>query len=541
MRQSLFGFYMQDDVQVTPNLNLNLGLRYEFITNPTEVNNRVSNLDSPLQKTPRVGNPYFNRNPSLKNFSPRFGFAWDPTGSGKFSVRGGFGLFHQQILQWAYISSIFRATPYAIRPSLRSNVHEAGVCGGEVTNGVDCTNAKGEEVFVNDFPFGIRKIDNTHPAVLFPNFNPTQNVSQPYIQQWSLTLQREITGSTVVTATYAGSRGVHLTRPGDTNIPTPTLLGPVGDFAGGYVIPCDSFSRGQCIGKRANTNFQQIKDKTWDANSWYHALKLGLRKRFGSGFSYQVSYQWQKIIDQGTSVSGNRNEFSSDVDATSNWLDHRFDQGRSTFSIGNVLSANGTFELPFGPGRTYGSSTSGFTAKLIEGWSINAIVSLSDGAPTSFEGGAQVTCNRCNTGRMRPQLVAGEELNPTTEDPNQWFGSTDIFEAPTPINLADGTPCDIANAAPGTCGGTFGNLGRTAVVGPGAATLDFAIHKGFFVGETTNIQFRAEFFNIMNRSNYGTPSINALSGGGTPQPDFGLISNTATTSRQIQLALKILF
>jgi len=229
------------------------------------------------------------------------------------------------------------------------------------------------------------------------------------------------------------------------------------------------------------------------------------------------------------------------VDATSNWLDHRFDQGRSTFSIGNVLSANGTFELPFGPGRTYGSSTSGFTAKLIEGWSINAIVSLSDGAPTSFEGGAQVTCNRCNTGRMRPQLVAGEELNPTTEDPNQWFGSTDIFEAPTPINLADGTPCDIANAAPGTCGGTFGNLGRTAVVGPGAATLDFAIHKGFFVGETTNIQFRAEFFNIMNRSNYGTPSINALSGGGTPQPDFGLISNTATTSRQIQLALKILF
>jgi len=542
MRQSLFGFYIQDDFQALPNLNLNLGLRYEFITNPTEVNNRVSNLDHPLQETPRIGNPYFSENPSLKNFSPRFGFAWDPTGSGKFSVRGGFGLFHQQILQWAYISSIFRATPYAIRPSLRANVHEPRQCGGEATNGVDCTNAKGEDVFVNDFPFGLQKIDNTHPAVLFPNFNPTQTPKQPYIQQWSLTLQREITSSTVVTATYAGSRGVKLTRPGDTNIPTPIFIGPVGPFTGSqWVVPCDRFSRGQCVGVRANTNFQQIKDKTWDANSWYHALKLGLRKRFGSGFSYQLSYQWQKIIDQGTSVSGNRNEFGSDVDATSNWLDHRFDQGRSTFSIGNVLSANGSFELPFGPGRRFGAGTSGFAAKLIEGWSINFIVSLSDGAPTSFEGGAQVTCSRCNTGRMRPSLVAGEELNPITEDPNQWFGSVDIFEAPTSINLADGTPCDEDNAAPGSCAGTFGNLGRTAVDGPGAATLDFAIHKGFSVGETTNIQFRAEFFNIFNRSNFGTPEIGALSGGGTPQPDFGLVTNTATTSRQIQLALKILF
>jgi len=544
MRQSLWGFYMQDDVQVTPNLNLNLGLRYEFITNPTEVNNRVSNLDHPLQSTVRIGNPYFNKNPSLKNFSPRFGFAWDPTGSGKFSIRGGFGLFHQQILQWAYISSIFRATPYAIRTSLVENIHEPGSCGTELTNGVDCNG-----VFLQDFPFGLRKLDKDHPAVLFPNMNPTQNVSQPYIQQWSLTLQREITSSTVVTATYAGSRGVHLTRPADTNLPPLKFIDPVGPYTGSqWVVPCESFSGGsrpQCVTPRSNSNFQQLKDKTWDGNSWYHALKLGLRKRFGSGFSYQLSYQWQKIIDQGTSVSGNRNEFSNAVDSTSNWLDHRFDQGRSAFSIGTVLSANGTFELPFGPGRSYGSSTSGFTAKLIEGWSINAIVSLSDGPPTSFEGGSRITCSFCSTGRMRPQLIAGEEIGAVTNDPNGWWGTNEIYTLPAIINLADGTPCNTRdpNYVPGSCGGTYGNLGRTAILGPGAATLDFAIHKGFSVGETANVTFRAEFFNIFNRANFGTPGIGPMSPSGSLRggASFGIVTNTATTNRQIQLALKILF
>ena len=537
---------MQDDFQASPNLTLNLGLRYEFITSPTEVNGRLANLNHPLDPTTTIGNPYFE-NPSLKNFSPRIGFAWDPTGSGKFSVRGGFGLFHQQILQWAYISSVFRTTPFAVRPSLVAGVHDPANCGSDLTNGVDCNG-----VYVNDFPHGLQGLDQDHPAVLFPNMNPVQKPNQPYLMQWSLTLQQEITSSTVVTATYAGSRGVKLSRPGDTNIPTPTLLGPLGSFAGGYVVPCASLSddsRAKCVAPRANPSFQQLKDKTWDANSWYHALKLGLRKRFDSGFSYQLSYQWQKIIDQGSSVSGNRNEFGNDVDATSNWFDHRFDQGRSAWSIGRVLSANASFELPFGPGRRYGASTSGFAAKLIEGWSINAIVSLSDGAPTSFEGAGGITCSFCSTGRMRPQLMEGEEIRPTTGDPNQWWGPNDIFAIPNLINLADGTPCDTSRSAkasyvPGTCAGTWTNLGRTAVTGPGAATLDFSVHKNFFVGETVDIQFRAEFFNIMNRSNFGTPGIGALTGGGSAAGaagSFGLVTATATTSRQIQLALKVLF
>ncbi len=521
MRQSLFGFYLQDDFQLKPNFTLNLGVRYEFITSPTEVNGRLSNLRSgPFQTVPDVGNPLF-ANPSLKNFSPRIAFAWDPTGSGKFSLRGGFGLFHQQLLPWVYISQIFR-TPFALRVSLDEAVHNPTDCGGPLTNGVSCNG-----IYVNTFPDGLRRLDPTHAAVQFPAGSAIQDPQQPYIMQWSLTLQQEITPSTVVTATYAGSRGVHIPRPTDQNHALPTFID------GQWVFICDSVtggSRPQCVKGRHNSNFQQMKISSWDSNSWYNALKLGLRKRFGSGFSYQLSYQWQRMIDQGGGISGNRGEFLNSSDSGSNFLDHRIDQGRSPYSVGHVFSANGIYELPFGPGRSFGANTSGFAAKLIEGWSINAIISLFDGPPVNIEGGSRITCTTCSTGRLRPNLVPGEDNSPNTGDPNAWFGDGSEFFIPQVITLADGRRA-----------GTFGNLGRNTGNGPGAATLDFSIHKYFSVGEGAQIVFRAEFFNIMNRSNFQVPDGQVFTSTGSPGSAYGQVQATATTSRQIQLALRVEF
>ena len=528
MRQSLFGFYIQDDFQFRPNLTLNLGLRYEFVTSPTEVNGRISNLQDnrpdpslpgPLQPTVITGNPYFE-NPSLKNFSPRIGFAWDPTGSAKFSVRGGFGLFHQQILQWAYLSSVFRSTPFALRASLRENIHDEDNCGTEITNGVSCNG-----IYVHDFPTNLRALSKTHPAVLFPNMDPVSDPNQPYQMQWSLTLQREITPSTALTVTYAGSRGVHLGRNADHNRPTATFLD-----GQGWVYECTRVRRGSCIAPRANSNFQQMKDRRWDGNSWYNALKVGFRKRFSSGFSYQLAYQWQKSIDQGSGTSGVPSEFTNSADLSANWLDHRIDQGPSAYNVPHVFSANWTLDLPFGPGRSFGSTTSGFAAKLIEGWSINGILSLSDGQNMGINGASRITCDVCS--RTRPNLLPGGDNSPNTGDPNAWFGDPeDNFENPDVITLADGV----------TRAGTFGTLGRNTGVGPGAATLDFSIFKRFFVGETAEVQFRTEFFNVFNRTNFGSPRNSAFSGGGGVDGNFGQIRRTATTSRQIQFALKILF
>ena len=115
IRQNLIGIYLLDDFQVNPNLTLNLGMRYEFITVPTEVNDIVGSIFTPEQTEPTIGGSYFSRNPSLKNFSPRVGFAWDPTGGGKYSVRGGFGLFHDQLLPWLYTLVPGRSKPFAVQ------------------------------------------------------------------------------------------------------------------------------------------------------------------------------------------------------------------------------------------------------------------------------------------------------------------------------------------------------------------------------------------------------------------------------------------
>jgi len=513
LRQNLIGFYIQDDFKFRPNLTLNLGLRYEFITSPIEVNGRLSNLQDntpvaglpgPLQPTVVTGNPYF-ANPSLKNFSPRFGFAWDPTGSGKFSVRGGAALFHQQILQWAYLSSVFRSTPFALRMGMEDDKHTEELCGTEVTNFVGCNG-----IYVDTFPNGLAELDGTHPGVLFPNNDPVSDPNQPYLIQWSLTLQREIISGTALTVGYSASHGVHGTRLADHNRPTAT-------FADGeWFYECDRISRGQCIAQRANSNFLQMKDRRWDANSWYHALKVGLRKRFSSGLSYQLSYQFSKSIDQSSTTQSSPTDVSNEGYRATNWLDHRIDQGPSSYNVPHVFSANWVYELPFGAGAT------GVAGQLIGGWSIAGIVSLADGAPQSFVGAQRVVCPFCSD--VRVQLKPGGTNNPAqTGEPEAWYGRTagDNFEAPEP--------------------GHFGNVGRNSGFGPGVATLDFSIHKRFSLSEGAQLQFRAEFFNIMNRTNFGTPRRTTLSSSGRVDGRFGQITTTTTTSRQIQFALRIEF
>jgi hypothetical protein len=516
LRQNLIGFYIQDDFQFRPNLTLNLGLRYEFITSPIEVNGRLSNLQDntpvaglpgPLQPTVTTGNPYF-ANPSLKNFSPRLAFAWDPTGSGKFSVRGGAGLFYQQILQWAYLSSVFRSTPFALRMGMEDGAHDEANCGTAATNFVGCGG-----IFVNTFPDGLARVDKTHPGVLFPNNDPVSDPNQPYLIQWSLTLQREIASSTALTATYSGSHSVKNPRLADHNRPTAT-------FANGeWFYECDRVSRsGRCETRRANSNFLQMKDRRWDSNSWYHSLRLGLRKRFSSGFSYQLSYQFSKSIDQGSTTVSNPSSVNTQGYRATNWLDHRIDQGPSAYNVPHVFSANWVYELPFGAGAT------GVVGQLIGGWSINGILNLADGPPLSITGGHDVTCdNFCSD--VRPSLKAGGTSNPAQiGEPTAWFGTSavaDNFEAPAP--------------------GHFGNIGRNSAMGPGVATLDFSIHKRFSINEEAQVQFRAEFFNIVNRTNFGSPRRAALSSSGGVDSRFGEITSTNTTSRQIQLALRIEF
>ncbi len=496
LRQWLVGLYIQDDFQLSPNLSINLGLRYEFVNSPTEVSDRVANISDPLQEVPDEGGAYFT-NPSLKNFSPRVGFAWDPTGSGKTSIRGGFGLFHDQLLPWVYTFAPFRMRPFALRITLEDptpmpfpNVLDDLVAFHEATGTLP------------------PEILNSTAA------NAVTDPSQPYIMQWSFSLQQEILPGTAVTVTYAGSRGVHLSRTADVNVPPGILLSDGRRFF-------DSNTPEGTV--RPNPTFSSITDRRWDGMSWYNGLKLGLRKRFSSGFQYQIAYNWQKFMDEGSAIRTTGGDFTNASTFATDWRDHKIDRGLSAYHVAHTFSSNFTFELPFGPGRSYGSGTSGVAAALIQGWQINGIISLSSGQALGINGDGAVTCGLCaeRGAASRPDLIPGQDNSPNTGDPTAWFGAvTDNFEQQQQ--------------------GFYGTLGRNTAEAPGLATFDLAINKSFALGERADLQFRTEVFNIFNRANFGAPALATFSRG-RPSGSFGRIDTTTGTSRQIQFALKIVF
>ena len=479
MRQSMIGFYVQDDYRVGSRLTLNLGLRYEAITLPVEVAGRIANIESPFQAQPRLGNPYFLNNPSLKDFSPRLGFAVDPTGGGKSSVRGGFGLFYDHILPWVYTIGPQRMKPFAVQASLESP--------RRIT-----------------FPDSLRTLTLDDPGALAPNVLVVTKPNQAYIMQWNLSLQRELMGGTAVTATYSGSRGVHLGRIVDANTPLGTVVN------GQRFFPPGS--------SRHNAGYATITTRFWDASSYFNGLKLGLRKRYSAGFQYQVSYQWQKFMDDGSNIGGSPGDFQTSNVSSVDWLNARRDRALSAYHTAHSFITNWGVELPFGPGRRLGANLKGVAARLVEGWELDGIAQWASGAPVNIEGDGLITCDFCGS---RPNLVPGKSNNPQTGSIDHWFDISAFQNQPA---------------------GFYGNLGRNTGIGPGLATLDLAIHKVARISEGRSLQFRAEFFNILNHANFSAPiRTRTAFARGSAVGSFGQILSTTTTSRQIQFGLKVLF
>jgi hypothetical protein len=472
LRQSLVGLYFQDDLQFSPNLTINLGLRYEFITSPTEVEGRIANYFDISETETTPGNPHFE-NPSLKNFSPRM----------------------------CCTSTAFRASPFAIR----------GVLGRRSAG-------------IRDFPNGLRNLDENFEGAGTPELFVNGQPNQSYMLQWSLTLQQELTGSVTATAAYKGSTGIKLSRVGDVNRAV-----AVQQPGGGWKIDNPN-SR-----SRQNSNFQRVALRRWDGQSYYHALSLGLRKRFSGGNMFQFSYQWQKSIDDGSSIAGSPRETFNDGWLSQNILDKNTDRGLSAFSVAHSFNTNFAVELPFGPGRRYGANADGFVGQLIGGWQINGIVQLATGAPQFLEGDPTGTClGGCNN--INANIKAGRTI-PLARDPNGWFIEPELLRDPT--LTVDDPRFPFENPVPGF----YGNVSRGSVEGPGFASVDLSVLKDFPVSEQVQIQFRVEAFNIFNRTNFQGPTRanDTIGRNKRPVTTFGELTETVNFSRQIQLGLKISF
>jgi hypothetical protein len=500
-RQTLLGGYLQDDWRARHNLTLNLGLRYEMVTVPTEVENKISNLVTFTSPTPKLGSPYFN-NPTLRNFEPRVGVAWDPSGSGKTSVRAAFGIFDVLPLIYEFSGAIGTSAPFT------EKVAAPGTPGSFPT-GIVAT------------IFGSGPPPPTTLRYGSIQVNPPRN----YLMLWNLNIQRELTPSTTFMVGYVGNHGVHmLNRADDVNmvLPQATPQGLLWPFPAGS-------------GTILNPVIGDIRGEYWTGTALYDALEVQLTKRMSHGFHVQGSYTWGKNIDTGSaSVIGD--PFTNSITSPL-WFCGACRRGLSDFNIGQTLVVNYGWDLP--------SPKSGgvVASHLLGGWQLGGIVTAETGVPfTPLIGGDPLGENSTDPFAYPSRVPGpgcGSPVNPG--NPNNYV-KLQCFSVPmaTPAIAALCTPF---SAVPGSCANLFGNAGRNSVIGPGLVTWDFSLVKNTHVKERFNLQFRAEFFNILNKANFGTPVDNStfFDSGGNPVGGAGALDTTSTTSRQIQLGLKVTF
>jgi len=482
IRQTLLAGYFQDDWRVRRNFTLNLGVRYEFTSVPTEVNGKLDNLRSLTATAPTLGSPYFS-NPTHRNFQPRIGFAWDPFHDGKTALRAAFGVYDVLPLIYEFTLAISETAPF----------YKIGTSGN---------------LPAGSFPNVAAALIAGNPTSLqtgFVQFNPPRN----YVMNWNLSLQRQLGRHLTATIGYVGNRGVHmLNREDDANSVLPTVTPQ------GLLWPSPAGS-----GTRLNPNVGAIRALYWAGNSFYDAFQAQIIKKMSSGFTIQGGYTWGKAIDTGSaSVIGDpfQNSISSPY-----FFCIACRRGLSDFNIKQSLTSHFLWDLPIPKDWTQGA----IRTAAFGGWEMGGILTAQSGVPfTAILGGDPLGLNSSDPWSY-PNRVAGA-------------GCSSLVNAGNPNNYIK-LQC-LAFPNPSTL---LGNLGRNSLIGPGLVDFDFAVFKNFPIrrfNESSKLQFRAEMFNILNRPNFAPPIANetVFDQSGNPVPGAGALNATTTSSRQIQFGLK---
>ena len=503
LRQNFYGAYFQDDWRAGSNLTINLGARYEPYGLPTEKWGRLSQIRD-WQTSTSLGNDFgFFRNPSKKHLSPRVGFAWSPGGSGRTAVRGGFGLFFIPAYVSMWRTQTYRNAPYFGLISLS---------GGRGT-----PNLAGAVAFVNEVgPTILSSQTNSNTFIQLPDYN----INSSYEMKANLTIEREIGGDMSVAVGYLGSRAIKLWRLTSCN------TRPVSIVDGReFVDPA---------GARPNQNLGGCAINYTDAQGFYNALQVEVKKRFSKGFQFQTSYTWSKNIDDSTTGGVNTDYTEGSSSRPYNKL---ADRGLSALHVGQNLVINGLYAFP---------SPQIFPAArmLLGGWQVSSIFSAASGFPVSakISGFNAQDLHRASgsqfpdltLGRSSENIVSGTTAGCTTGPVSiaagQKLGTPDLYFDPCAFFLPPA--------------GFYGNAGRNILLGPGLLKFDFSLMKNFPmpIAEESRLEFRADFFNLFNRPNFGPPSPRVLNGSNRRYiATAGRITDTTTTGRQMQFGLKLIF
>jgi hypothetical protein len=534
LRQNIFGLYLQDDWRWKPNLTLNLGLRYEMSTVLKETAGKTANLQNLSDALPVCGTVVtgqcsgagsFFANPTLKNFEPRVGFAWDVFRTGKTAVRGGIGMFDVLPLPYQFVLMTTQSAPFFSYTAV---------------------NSPGQGTFFSGL--------TNFPANTLRSTYVDSHSKRNYIMQWNLNVQQQVTPSVAAMVAYVGSRGIHQpfkVDEADLVIPTKTQYGylwPQVDGNGNLISGPNTGNQPNPI----NPNFGSIRGIFYEGHSYYNALEAQLAKRMSHGLQVQGTYTWGKSMDTSSaSVAGDT--FGNSISSL-HWFDMRLSRGLSDFNVGQTLVVNGTWEAPTP------KSLSTPAQWALGGWELGLIFTASGGVPFSatWGTGSDPQYTLSSDDWAFPNRLGGSGCGTLTNpgNPNNYI-KTGCFAVPTAPTQAfwrtncDPAPPSLGSAlAPGDlrCFNLRGNAGRNILTGPGVTSLDFSLFKNNYIkriSERFNIQFRAEIFNILNHPNFAPPSTptntDIFDGTGTLNPTAGQLTSTTTTAREVQFAVKVIF
>ncbi|HEV2232943.1 MAG TPA: carboxypeptidase regulatory-like domain-containing protein [Terriglobia bacterium] len=488
-RSLLGAWHAEDIMRVNSRLTVSLGLRDEFTNGWNEASGRGANFvfdDRGIIVTqPRVTKSVFTINRAKFLPQPRIGLAWSPWGA-KTVIRAGFGMYND--LQDALGYRLDQNAPFNPTYSIAN-------------------------LPVSQFPFAPGA-----PAPASAKVSPggvQPDLRTPAVASWSFKVERELTPNTSFGIEYAGSHGYHEIVSVDANEPGPAIC---------PAAPCPSdLPAGTSFIPSGTPNANPSLANTWswfsEGVSSYNALLLDFTHRFSRGLSVRGVYTWSKTLDDGDSL--NATAAANAPGLVMNPFNIISDWGLATFDVRNVAVINASYELPLGQGKSLLNGLRGWRDALVGGWSMNGVQTLQSGFPFT----PQLSFNPSNNGDTRNPVRPS--LNPAFTGP-VILGSPNRYFNP--------------NAFIVPRNGTYGNVGRDTFIGPGLATLDFSLLKKTRVTEKLALQFRAEFFNLLNHANFNSPNLIVFTSPlAPPSPAAGVITSTSTSSRQIQFGLKLIW
>lgn len=479
-------FFALDQWQLTPNVTVTYGARYELNFPEGERLNRISTFDPTTGYVPvangelltvdasgnleNIGtSPLIGQVWRLRktNFAPRVSVAVQPFGNEKTVIRSGYGIFYDEVVAGNGISQMWRGIPFRTRQQF---LNTASSSYPRTTPTLTWT---------SPFPSGVSSSGGYTPNGINPNYNTA------YIQEWSLSIDRELQKDLLLELSYLGSHGSHLQESYNLNQPTP--------------------GAGTIQTRRPFTQWGSITWVNSSGGSSFNSFAAQLTRRYSQGMTLLASYTYGHSLDDAPYTGALQNP----QNIASQWAS-------SDFDIRHRFVASFTYELPFGTGKAIGSRLNALSRQLISGWQTNGIFVFQTGVPFTVT----TTKDISNTGLSSTyaNLVAGKNPHVAHPSPTKWF------------NTAAFSDTMVANTY------AYGTSGRNPLAADGVKNIDFGLYRRFQTVRHTQLEFRTEVFNLLNHPNFSAPNTNVEGGS-----SFGAVSSTSSSNRQTQFALKVIF